>query len=244
MKRFLIGIFLALLLCSVIPVWANDGEIAIADEAWRGRKNNAVIHQAINDLETLIAKEPENYEALWRLARFYQFIGEHAKKKDKFGYYKKGLAHAEQAAKIGDNKPNGHLWFAILMECTAEQIERLYSLIKIKPIYNELQTVLRLDPQNGHAHYVLAQLYWKAPRKPLSIGDRKIALVEAKLATDYSPDRTLYWLIYGLIARDNKDIELARMALNKAMETPLDPEDPYDESNKQKARKVLVKLPK
>jgi tetratricopeptide (TPR) repeat protein len=244
MKRILIGILLGLLFCSTIPVWATADEIAKADELWKSRRSEAIVRQAIVMLENLVAKEPQNYDALWRLARFYQHTGDFSESKNKLTYYEKGLNYAKEAVKANEHDPDGHLWLAVLMGRTAEEKGILNSLAMVTPIYNEIQAVLSVDPKNARAHNVLAQVYWKAPGKPLSMGDKKKALVEAKLAVEYEPSRIYYWVIYGQVAKSNKNFEIARMALTKAIDIPIDQENPGDESDKRQAKSELEKLPK
>ncbi|MCL6588537.1 MAG: hypothetical protein K6U80_01130 [Firmicutes bacterium] len=98
----------------------------------------------------------------------------------------------------------------------------------------ELDICIRLDPAFADAHVVLAQLFWKAPGPPLSIGNKKRALEEARLAVTYNPASCEYWLYYGQIAIENKEYATAREALQKSMNLPDNPEEP-DSSQKFKS---------
>lgn len=243
MKSFLIGLLIGLILLTGITR-ASDDSINKAEQYWRNRGNKGMTEQAISTLESAITKDPANYEALWRLARYYQFLADISiDKKVKLVYYKKGLTYAEQAVKNNENGSDGHLQYGILLGCVSMEESVFKGLKVVQTIQKELHTALTLDPLNARIHNTLAVFYWKVPGKPISLGNRKKAQDEAALAVMYDSKVIYYWLVYGQIAHANKDYATARIALNKALELPNNPEDPSDLYYKDWACKELSKLP-
>jgi tetratricopeptide (TPR) repeat protein len=243
MKAFLIGLFAGLILLTG-TTQAMDESIFKAEQYWKGRSQKGTVERAISTLESALVKDAANYDALWRLGRYYQFLGDIAlDKKVKLEYYQKGLIYAEKAVDVNDNGPDGHLQYAILLGCVSMEGNVLKGLQAIQTIHEELNTALILDPLNARIHNTLAVFYWKVPGKPLSLGNKKKAQAEAALAVKYDPKVIYYWLVYGQIANANKDFSTARMALGKVLELPGDLEDPSDMYYKDWADKELKKLP-
>lgn len=241
--RLLIGLLLILIL-STTTIMATDDSISKAEQFWKNRREKGMVEMAISTLEATISKDATNYDALWRLARYYQFLGDFSNDKEvKLHYFEKGFTYAERAIKINNQGTNGHLQYAILLGGVSMEKGLLYGLTKIQTIQEELNTSLQIDPLNARAHNTLAIFYWKIPGKPISLGDKKKAQEEATLAVKYDPKVVYYWLVLGQIADTNKDYQTARMALNKVIDLPCDPNDPADEHYKEWACKELAKIP-
>lgn len=243
MKSFLIGLLIGLIMLTG-TTWAMDDNINKAEQHWKNRSNKGMVELAISTLESETAKNTANYEALWRLARYYQFLADiSTDKKAKLGYYKKGLAYAEQAVNVNGSGSNGHLQYGILLGCVSMEESLFKGLKLVQTIQKELNTALILDPLNARIHNTLAVFYWKVPGKPISLGNKKKAQDEAALAVKYDSKVVYYWLVYGQIANANKDYAIARIALSRVLELPNDPEDPSDRYYKEWAGKELSKLP-
>lgn len=231
----ILSICLALISCPLL-ISAEDNPITTADELYSKRMNPDNISKSIDLLKKSMTGNPANYDALWRIARCYWFLGDKAtKKEDKLDYFNKGQEYAKQAINTNHNQIMGHYWLATLIGCTGETRGILQSLFMVNPMKEELDLCVQIDSTFADAHNVLAQLFWKAPGPPLSIGNKKRALEESKLAVTYAPNSCEFWLYYGQIARDNKDYATAREALQKSISLPDDPEDPQG-SQKYKAQ--------
>ena len=214
MRRILIFLFMALMLVSSLIVWAESGEseIARADQLWANHFTQGMTEKAIGVLGTIVEQEPDNYEALWRLGRCYQFLGEVSFNKERTVAIEKGLSFTGRAVKINDQGVNGHLWHALLVGSNLQDQRDPGGLGLVKQMHDELQTVVRLEPQNGIAHFALAQLYHEAPGKPVGIGDKKKALTEAALAVKHMPSNNDAWIYYGYLEQENGDFAAARVA--------------------------------
>ncbi len=112
-----------------------------------------------------------------------------------------------------------------------------------KPIKEELDTVLRIDPafMQGSADRALGRWYFKVPS--LIGGNRKLAEEHLRASLRYNPDSTVsHFFLAELLAADHREAD-ARAELQSALAAPFDPEwDPENQEYKQKARALLAKL--
>jgi tetratricopeptide (TPR) repeat protein len=216
---------LALPLCAALAA-AEDDQIAQADQLYSQRKDHANVEKGITLLEGIVSKQANNYEVLWRLGKFYWYLGDRSKdhdtKLDKFGIGKK---YAERATQAKVNSVEGHYWFGALIGADGEEWGILKSLFMVPSMRREIEKCLEIDKDYADARYLFAQLLWKVPG--IAGGDRKKALEEARLCIlGDGKDQIDHWLVYGQIAIANKEYDTARMALQKAISIPDDPEDP------------------
>ncbi|MFC1560259.1 hypothetical protein ACFLZ2_03810 [Candidatus Margulisiibacteriota bacterium] len=244
MKK-LLSIFL-IVLFSVSIAYANSRIIGQVDELYRGRENIAGVKNAVTIIKTELADDPFNYDLLWRLSRFYYWMGETAAKKDeKLAFYEQGELYAEKAIAAKEDGVQGHLYKGIHMGRIGEIKGILKSLAMVDPIRLEMEIVLQYEPESANAHHVLAELYRKAPGWPLSIGNRDKALEEAHLAIKYMPDYTHTHLGLAELYIDMDKKEMAREKLQHIidMELPLD-YIPEGREDKVKASELLNKIRK
>lgn len=187
---------------------------------------------------------PDNADILWRLAKYHWFLGDQATvKKAKLTLFAQGKEYAEQAVKADPKNIDAHFWLAALIGADGEARGILKSLSSVSPMKKELEICFQLNPKFADAHDLMAQLYWLAPGPPLSIGSKKRALEESRLAVTYDPTNIDFWFIFGQIARDNKDYEKACEAFQKILTMPDDPEEPAkSRKSKETATEELKKL--
>lgn len=223
---------------------AGDDPIVSADELYTRRSNSDNVQQAINLLNQTTALTPDNADVLWRLAKYHWYLGDQSTvKKTRLAWFAKGKEYAGQAVKAGPKNINAHFWLAAIIGAAGDTQGVLKSLASIPPMKKEIDICLQLDPKFPDAHDLLAQLYWLAPGPPLSIGSKKRALEESRLAVTYNPANIDFWLNFGQIARDNKDYEKAREAFQKILTMPDDPEEPAKSQKcKETATAELKKL--
>ena len=106
-----------------------------------------------------------------------------------------------------------------------------------KPIKDELETVLRLDPafQQGSADRALGRWYAKVPG--LFGGSNKLAEEHLRASLKYNPNSTAsHFFLAELLLDDGRKAE-ARAELQKVLDAPLDPDwTPEDREFKAKER--------
>jgi tetratricopeptide (TPR) repeat protein len=226
---FYLGLFgIGLILFGAAAFTNSTGDpIVTADELYARRNNPECIQQAVNLLKQAVTVTPDNCGTLWRLARCHWYLGDQAADKNtKLVFFAQGQEYAQQAVKANPNDINAHFWSAALIGAAGEARGIFQSLSSVAPMKKELDICLQLNREFADAHDMMAQLYWLAPGPPLSIGNKKRALEESRLAVTYNPNNIDFWLNLGLIARDNKDYALARQAFQKLLALPDDPEEP------------------
>lgn len=233
-------------LATVLTVLAADPVIEQADELYSNRvRQPGSIEKGITLLDGYLATHLNNYEALWRQARFYWFKGDRSPEKKKLPHFEDGKAYADLAVLANAKGVEGHYWLGSLIGAVGTEKGILNSLFMVGAMKEQLDTVLKLDPNYHDAYNVLAQLLWKVPGRPLSIGDKKKAQEYIKKATELAPGNIGHWLLYGEIAISNKDYVMARTALNKVLSLPDNEEDPIkSQKDKEKATKLLKEIQK
>lgn len=230
-----------LLLCMVASA-ANPIEEADALYALRAKQANAV-DQGISVLDKFLAGQPNDYEALWKQARFYWYKGDHQPKGKKQPSFEKAKGFAERAVASNEKGAEGHYWLASMIGSVGQEKGILNSLFMVSPMKKELDRCIEVDPKYADAYKVTAQLYFKVPGPPLSIGNKKTALQFVQKSTVLGPDHIDHWVLYAEIAISLKDYATARKACETAISLPDDPEDPQSsKDDKEKAKDLLKQI--
>jgi tetratricopeptide (TPR) repeat protein len=138
------------------------------------------------------------------------------------------------------NRPEGHFWLGANMGALAESYGVRQGIKYRKPIREELETVLKLDPafMLGSADRALGRWYAEVPR--LFGGSKKLAEQHLKESLKYNPDATIsHYFLAELYLDDDRKAD-ARAELQKVIDAPLSKEwAPEDQDFKEKARKLL-----
>src|SRR5262249_45430720 len=141
------------------------------------------------------------------------------------------------------NRPEGHFWIAANMGALAESGGMSAGLKYRKPIKEELEIVLRLDPafQQGSADRALGRWYFKVPR--MLGGSHQRAEEHLRKSLTYNPDSSASHFFLAELLLDDKRMLEARTELQKVIDTPPDPEwTPEDLAFKEQARALLVRI--
>ncbi|MBI2069731.1 MAG: tetratricopeptide repeat protein [Elusimicrobia bacterium] len=216
-----------------------------AQEAYNQRADMTKGREAIGLWESALKAESENYESLWKLARAYYWLGNRLPEKEQLNIFTKGKEYAEKAVKTKPGGVEGHYWLGVCLGRYGETKGILKSLMLVKPIRDEMETVLKFDPRHAGAYHVLGVLHRKAPGKPLSIGNRKKALHYAKKAVELDPGSIKYALglgeAYEALGEDEKAVE----AFEEVKKMPPNPEYlPESLEDKETAEKLIARLNK
>jgi hypothetical protein len=190
-----------------------------------------------------LAKNPNDVESAWKLARARYWLGGHAPEKTRKAYLEAGMAAARAAIAAAPGRPEGHFWLAANMGALAESFGLRQGLKYRGDIKDELETVLRLDAafQAGSADRALGRWYHQVPG--LFGGNDKKSEEHLRKSLTYDPNSaaSLYFLADTLVGEGKK--EEARTILQKLASTPVDPDwAAEDRDFKQKGAELGCKV--
>jgi tetratricopeptide (TPR) repeat protein len=191
----------------------------------------------------MVAADPRNADAAWKLARADYWLGGHATEAERRHFLEQGIDAGRKAVALQPNHPEGHFWIAANMGALAESFGLRQGLKYRKPIKEELETVLRLDPrfQQGSADRALGRWYFKVPS--LFGGSHKDAEAHLRASLSYNPNSTASHFFLAEVLLDDGRKDEARGELQKIVDAPIDPEwAPEDRDFKEKAKNTLASL--
>ena len=191
----------------------------------------------------VLAGDPRDFDAAWKLARADYWLGGHGSDAERRSYLENGIDAGRKATSIQPNRPEGHFWTAANMGALAESFGLREGLKYRKPIKEELETVLRLDPpfMDGSADRALGRWYFKVPR--LFGGDRKRSEAHLRKSLTYNPNSTASHFFLGELLQDERRTGEARAEFQSVVDAPVNPEwAPEDQEFKDKARRALTRL--
>jgi tetratricopeptide (TPR) repeat protein len=226
-----------------IPVLLALASAQDVDALYRDRANPASARRAVDMLAAETARDRNAFDPAWKLARICYWLGNHAPEPERRGFLERGIAAAQQAAAAGPNRPEGHFWLAANMGALAESFGIRQGLRYRKPIKQELETVLRLDPafMRGSADRALGRWYDKVPR--LFGGSTAQAEAHLKASLGYDPESTITHYFLAELYLDMDRRADARAELQRVIDAPLSADFvPEDQSYKEKARALLASL--
>lgn len=214
-----------------------------ADALYAERANLASARRATDMWSAALAGDARDFDAAWKLARADYWLGGHGSDAERRTYLVNGIDAGRRATAIQPNRPEGHFWTAANMGALAESFGMRQGLKYRKPIKEELETVLRLDPpfMDGSADRALGRWYFKVPR--LFGGERTLAEAHLRKSLTYNPNSTTSHFFLGELLQDEGRKGEARAEFQKVLDAPVNPEwAPEDREFKEKARRTLASL--
>ncbi len=219
---------------------ARGGE---AERLYADRATLASAQRAAQIWSAAFAADPANFDLAWKVARVAYWLGGHGPDPERRAHLEAGLNAAEKAVALQPNKPEGHFWLAGNMAALAESYGLRQGLKYRKPIRDELEVTLRLDPafMEGSADRALGRWYARVPR--LAGGDRKLAESHLRTSLTYNQASTISHFFLGEFLADEGRKDEARAEYQKVLDAPLSTLwAPEDQEFKEKARKALTTL--
>ncbi|MEW6517121.1 MAG: tetratricopeptide repeat protein [candidate division FCPU426 bacterium] len=252
MRTLMVAVLLSSLCCPYSLLAADpeptavppslDALLAQANEWYDQRENPEAVPKAIDLYQQVLAQDPNNYQALWRLSRCCWWQGDHSPRNQQMALYDLGQQTGERARAAAPQEVDGHYWYGACVGRAAEVRGVLNSLFAIDPIRKAMETVLSLDPKHAHALYVLGVLYRKAPGWPLSCGDINKSLEYARQAADLAPNEVLtqMGLAETLLAKGDKAEAKRILEMALTLEGPADLR-PETKTDKKTVQELLKK---
>ena len=215
-----------------------------ADRAYANREDLVSATRAAQLWAESYARNPqEGFDAAWKLARADYWLGGHAATADRRGFLEQGIDAARKAMARQPSRPEGHFWLAANMGALAESAGLSAGLRYRKPVKEELQAVLRLDPafEQGSADRGLGRWYFRVPR--LFGGSLQEAERHLRASLTYNAHSTAsHYFLADVMLKAGRQEE-GRNELVAVLDAPLDPDwAPEDREFKEKARKLLSTL--
>lgn len=214
-----------------------------ADRLYADRANLASARRATELWSAAIAVNARDFDPAWKLARAEYWLGGHGPDVERRKDLERGIDAGRKAVTIHPDRPEGHFWMAANMGALAESFGLRQGLKYRKPIKEELETVLRLDPAflEGSADRALGRWYFRVPG--LFGGDRKLSEAHLRKSLTYNPASTPSLFFLGELLEDEGRKPEARAELQKVLDAPLSPNwAPEDQEFKDKARALLANL--
>jgi len=240
MLSFIIIMFLVCLVCGISSAEQIDDLLKQAQGFYDQRDKPSMCENAVETYEKVLKANSNNYEALWKLARGYKWLGDHAPKEKRLEIFDQGKNYAKLAIGANPKGVEGHIWCGSNLGRYGEEKGVMESLKLLKPIEEEMKQVLELNAQHEVAHYVLGILYRKAPGWPVSIGSMEEAQKHALLAVKYGPNETYTHLGLAEYFIDKKEYKKAVPELQKVLQVPLDPDyTPEGQADKARAAEII-----
>ena len=213
-----------------------------ADALYADRGNLTSARRAAAAWTAALAVDPRDFDAAWKLARADYWLGGHAPEPERRTFLEQGIEAGRKASALQFSRPEGHFWTAANMGALAESFGVRQGLKYRKPIKDELEAVLRLDPlfQNASADRALGRWYFKVPG--LLGGSHTLAVEHLRASLRNGDSTASHYFLAELLLDEGRKTE-ARAELQKVLDATVDPEwKPEDEDFKGKARALLPRI--
>lgn len=217
-----------------------DSDLVKADALWPKRADMQKTKTMIELYEKALADDPKNTEILWKLSRAYRWLGSHSPKEEKTAIFKKGVDFAKAGVELDDGCIPCRYWLGAGYGSYGLAKGILKSLSLIKPIKEEMNKVIAVDPGHaeGGAYMVLGRLYRVVPW--FAGGDKEESEKMLKKAVEIGPKNFLnhYQLALTYLALKKRDEAKKELAWVMAQGVPSDPGEKEDQED---ARRTYVK---
>ncbi len=158
-------IVLSILIILSFSLFAADDIFKQVDQLYKERAKLENLKKAIAIMEDYLKKNPNSYDAAWRLSMFYYSLGDKVPEDKKLNIYDKAVKMGKLAVKLNDKGVEGHFWLGVAYGKYGETKGVMKSLFLVKPIKNEMKRVMEIDEtyECGGVYRVLGRLYFKVP---------------------------------------------------------------------------------
>lgn len=209
----------------------------------RNSEDQTPILAAIDKYKEVLAVDPQNYDALWRMSWAFLWLGDHSSEEKKIDIFTQGMDFGKKAIEVNPNGLDGHYWYGSNMGKYGEARGIFKSLQFIDPIIQEMETNLKIDPNHYKSITVLGIIYRKAPPWPVSVGDMDKSLEFLQRAISIN-DKSLHaHLNLGITYNKLKEWQKAKECFQKVIDMPMEPDwIPENLEYKEEAREILMMM--
>jgi len=245
MKKTIIAAVLSLIFIPALQALTQESKALIqqGDELFDQRGDLSRAKESLAKYQDALLQGENAYRAYWKMARVEYWIGDHtAEKTEKKRIFEMGIYHAKKAILLSPDEPEGHYWLGVNYGVYGEAKGILKSLSLVKPIKEEMNRVLAIDPSfdDGGADRILGRVYHELPG--IAGGNKQKALEHLLKSKELGPrvGLTRIYLADTFLALD--DVQKAREELEFVIGMEPDPKlIPETAEEKEMARKRLEK---
>jgi hypothetical protein len=245
-SRFAIRLLVSAALLALAPIAAGPHAQETAkdpDRLYADREHLQSAFEAASLWEARLARDSNNFESAWKLAKACYWLGGHAPTDDRRKQYERGIQAATRAAAIHADRPEGHFWMAANMGAMAESFGLRAGIKYRSPVKKELETVLMIDRgfQQGSADRALGRWYLKVPRLFGGSKDKSVEHLKKSLTYDPGSSASHYFLAETYLEMDRRDD--ARREAQTVVDSAIHPDwAPEDREFKRQAAALLERL--
>lgn len=212
-----------------------------ADSLYERRYDTKNVYEAIGLLEAVTIAMPGDYDASWRLARIFWFLGDKAEGKERIALFERSKQFAEAAVRINGRLVDGHYWLASSYGSLAMEKGIFAMVFAIPVVRSHIEECIRIDANDARAHSLYALFLWKLPG--ILGGSIGRAIEEASLAVRLEPENPVFWGILGGTLEAGGRYAEARGAFQKVLSLPLRKDDPIeDEKFRREAEAAIARM--
>lgn len=219
-----------------------SGAIERADAYYQHRGDLENVRKALAIVQAEAAKNPQSYAAWWRIAEYDCYLARHLPDNQQIPVLEEGVKAGKKAEALEPSRPEGHFWTGTDQGLLGEDRGLWGGLHLIDPVRDEMQTVLKLDPnyQEDGAERVLGRLYYEAPF--FKGGDKNLSVRVLQHCLERFPGNSLTMLYLADSYRSTGRREQARKLLEKMLTLrPTLADAPELADNQADARRELKK---
>ncbi len=189
-----------------------------ADDYYLGRHNLANVYTGLRILQAVVAKDAGNYDAWWRISKFYNYLARFSKDGEQRLLLQQAVIAGEKAEALQPKRVEGHFWLGASYGLLAEKSNFLEGLRMVDKIRAEMEAAVKIDPnyEEAAALIALGRMDYRVPFFKGGDVQRSVQLLEESLRL--SPDNSLAMLYladsYRAIGRLNEARNLLERILN------------------------------
>jgi len=181
--------------------------------------------QCLELLDEIGSTHPEaRDEVLWRQARSEKWLGDQAADEhEKLRHYDRSVELAKGGIRANPSCVECHFWLGVAYGKIGQTRGVLKSLFMVKPIMDEMRTVLSLDPKHSGAHHVMGVVYRLIPW--FAGGSMEKSIAELLVAVQLNGASTISYLelARSYVAAGDRASGLATLEELEQVTAPFDP---------------------
>ncbi len=223
-----------------------EDDLIAAEQLFYGRDEEATLEKAIAAYTALLENteltSDQLYVCLQNLTRLHDFKGVNFcdGRDEEMAVFEAAATYAGRMVEIAPDRPDGHYLLAVAAGRVARTRGILQSLFMAKPMRDELENAVQLDPNHVDALRVLSMLYNEAPGWPVSIGNKQKALEYVERAYALDPEDLGVLVQLARMRKHYGKAEEAKALLRRVLEINVPEEKRVDSiEERREAEKLL-----